>query len=126
MATTSSFVQKRRTFEISVTLTYADTTSAKMFTLPAGTRLLHWLVNVKTVFVTGTTELDIGISSDGDYYVDGCSLAAAGFVSPSTTVIHPGAELTAITDIYMNVGASNTTGEAMVTCVFSMEQDTRI
>ena len=119
MATTAKFEQAHKVRELTVTLTYADTASAKMFDLPNGAKILGWDVQVKTAFSGGTTELDIGISSDGDSFVDGASLASAGQVALGTALKQAKPELTAVTGIYMNVGASNTVGEVKVTCMFS-------
>jgi hypothetical protein len=123
---TESFKESRGVREVTQTLTYADTTSAKAFTLPAGSRVIAWVLNVQTAFSGGTAELDIGLSSDGDYLVDAGSLASVGQIVPSTTVVHPGYETTVPTDIYMNVGASNTVGSVEVTCLFSLTKSRRL
>jgi len=120
MATTNEFVKSRKVRELTVTLTYSDTTSAKMFTLPENARIIGWVLNVTTAFSGGTTELDIGTSSTSNYYVDAGSLAAVGQIVPSTTVLVPGPVLSAVTGIYMNVGAGNTAGSVDVTCLFSV------
>jgi len=121
---TVDFVKTRQVREVTVTLTYEDTAAAEAFKLPLGARILGWILNVKTAFSGGTTTVDIG-NVDTDYYVDGASVASAGQTVPSTLVLHPGPELTAITPIYMSVGASNTVGEVDVTCLFSMVTDRR-
>ncbi len=126
MATTTEFKKSRRIREITTTLVFGDTTSALMFILPRGARIILWIMNVKTLFAGGTTTMDVGTSSDPDVYVDGTSLAAVGQVVPSTTVVSPGPETTDQTGIYMNVGAGNTTGEVDVVCLFSLDVDRRI
>lgn len=125
MATTTKFVKSRRVREATVTLTYADTTSAEMFRLPEGSRVTQWIINVATAFSGGTTELDIGTGSDSDYYVDGASLATQGLAAVGDALKQAGAETTAVTSIYMNVGADNTAGEVNVTCLFSLSTDRR-
>jgi len=125
MATTTEFVKSREVREMTVTLTYADTTSAEMFKLPDDARVIDWVINVVTAFSGGTTELDVGTSSDSDYYVDGASLATLGLAAIGNTLKKGGAEMTAVTAIYMNVGATNTVGEVDVTCLFSMVTDRR-
>jgi len=125
MATVESYKKSRRVREVSVTLTYADTTSSEMFKLPRGSRIVEWLVKVSTAFSGGTTTLDIGLSSDGDYFVDGVSLATAGYVALGTAAVVPAYETTDITPIYMNVGAGNSAGEVEVTCKFSQVVDRR-
>ena len=125
MATTTEFVKSRRVREITTTLTYADTTSAEMFKLPNGVRVIEWILNVVTAFTGGTTELDVGTSDDGDGIVDGASLATLGLAAIGNALVAPGSVATAVVGIYMNVGAGNTAGEARVTCLFSMETDRR-
>lgn len=125
MATTTQFVRSREVREATVTLTFADTTSARMFVLPRGARIIEWIPNVVTAFAGGTAELDIGILSDDNYYVDGASLAAQGLAAIGAALVQPGAVTTVVTPIYMNVGAGNTAGEVRVTCLFSMETDKR-
>jgi len=125
MATTTEFVKSREVREVTVTLTYADVTSALMFRLPNGARIIDWVINVGVAFAGGTAELDAGTINDGDYYVDGASLAAVGRAAIGTALIQPGAVVTAVAPIYMNVGAGNTAGEVDVTCLFSMETDKR-
>jgi len=117
----TKFIESRVVREITCNLTYADTTSAKIFTLPKGARLIDWVINVKTALVTGTTTLDVGIGSDGDYFIDGVAVNAIGKASP--TVLYPGYEVTTLgLDIYANVGGSNTAGSVDITLLFSMEQ----
>lgn len=125
MATTTEFVKSREVREATVTLTYADTTSAEMFKLPKGARIIEWILNVVTAFTGGTAELDAGTLSDSDYYVDGASLATLGLAAIGNALKQPGAVTTAVTPVYMNVGAGNTAGEVRVTCLFSMETDRR-
>lgn len=125
MATTKEFSKKLRVHEITVTLTYADTTSAKMFSLPNGARGIGAFYNVKTAFSGGVAELDIGSADDPDYYADGIVLSAAGCVYPTTQIVQPGYKTTQVEEIYMNVGAGNTVGEVDVTCLFSFPMDSR-
>jgi hypothetical protein len=122
---TNSFEKSLRVRELTVTLTYADTTSAVAFSLPKNARLIDWIFNVKTAFSGGTAELDIGKSDDSDYFADGVSLASAGKVHPTTEITQPGYRTTQVQDIYMNVGASNTAGEVDVTLLYSIPVDRR-
>jgi len=124
MATTNSFQKKLRVHELTVTLTYADTVSAKMFALPLDARLIEWIPHVKTAF-DGTAELDIGNGDDPDAYADAIVLSALGRVYPTTEIVQPGYRTTQVQDIYMNVGASNTVGEVDVTLLFSLPMDSR-
>jgi hypothetical protein len=123
MCIATKFIESRVIREITCNLTYVDTTSARVFTLPKGARLVDWIINVKTAFAGGTTTLDIGTSSDGDYFIDGVAVNAVGKASPS--VLYPGYEVTTLgLDIYANVGGSNTAGSVDITLLFSMEQGT--
>jgi len=98
-----------------------------MFKLPEGARFVAIVPKVKTAFSGGTAELDIGISSDGDYFVDGADLSSAGVVALSTAFQAAACdwEATEITPVYMNVGASNSAGEVQVTVLFSQVVDRR-
>lgn len=125
MATTETYKKSRRVREISTTLTYADATSAEMFSLPRAARILDWVVTVGTAFSGGTTELDVGLSNDGDYLIDGAALNTAGRVALTTVVMQAGYETSEVTPVYMNVGAGNTAGEVTVTCLFSQVVDRR-
>ncbi|MHC4542927.1 MAG: hypothetical protein ACYSYL_00170 [Planctomycetota bacterium] len=125
MPTTETWKKSRRVREISTTLTYEDTTSVEVFKLPSGTRILDWLVGVGTAFSGGTTDLDIGLSSDGDYLVDGLSLATAGRVALTTEMLQVNYETDGVTPVYMNVGAGNSAGSVTVTLLFSQVVDRR-
>ena len=121
MATETKFVESRVVREITIALTYSDTTSAVVFTLPKGARLLDWVINVRTAFAGGTTTIDVGKTGDGDYYIDGCNINAVGKASPS--LLKPGEEISTLgEDIYASVGAGNTAGSLELTLLFSMEQ----
>ena len=122
---TNDFSKKLRVHEITVTLVFGDTTSAKAFSLPKAARMIEWITHVKTAFSGGTAELDIGSSSNPDAYADAISLATLGRVYPTTEVALPGYRTTQVEDIYMNVGASNTVGEVDVTLLFSFPMDSR-
>lgn len=125
MATTTTFVKSREVREMTFTLTYADTTSAKMCSFPSGARVIAVILNVVTAFSGGTATVDFGTLSDPDVYVDGASVAAAGWAAIGTALVAAGPVFTAVTDGYAVVGASNTTGEVRVTVLFSMETDRR-
>ena len=113
----------RKVREITTTLVFGDTTTAKMFALPAGARIIDIVPNVKTAFSGGTAELDIGVYGNGDSIADAIDISAVGTVRPTTEIVQPGYETTIVTDIYGNVGASNTVGEVDVTILFSYSTD---
>jgi len=119
------FFAARNLREATVTLKFDDL--EKIVAVPAGTRLVATFPNIKTAFAGGTTELDIGILDDTDSIVDGVSLATAGLVMPTEAeLIQPGYETTAMTDIYVVAGASNTVGEVDVTLMLSFVSDTKL
>lgn len=118
----TDFISSRRVREITCTVPYTQTASAKIITLPASSRILDWIINVKTALVTGTTTLDVGTSSDADYFIDGVDVSSVGKASP--TLLYPGHETATLTEIYASVGAGNTAGSIDVTCLFSLEIDT--
>ena len=123
MATTSSFKMRRPTYELSSTLTYADTTAVKVFSLPAGVRIIDWVVNVVTAFSGGSThQLNVGYTSaTGNEFLDAVGVATAGKVTLTTQVSLAGYVTTAITDVYMAI-VDGTTGEVRVSCTFSHEK----
>jgi len=121
---TNDFSKKLRVHEITVTLVFGDTASAKAFALPKNARMIEWIPHVKTAF-DGTAELDIGSSSNADAYADAIVLSALGRVYPTTQIAQPGYRTTQVEDIYMNVGAGNSVGEVDVTLLFSFPMDSR-
>lgn len=122
------FQHNRDVRELTITITYADTTAALAFKLPKGARIITWVLNVKTAFAGGTTTLDIGTRADTDYFIDGISVANKGTVPFLIgDVLYPGHVVTALMEeIFMNVGAGNTAGSVDVTCIYSIEQGTPI
>ena len=123
MATTSSFKMRRPVYELSSTLTFADTTATKVFSLPDGARIIDWIVNVGTAFTGGATyQLNVGsTSATGNEFLATVSVATAGKVTLTTHVSLAGHVTTAITDVYMAV-TDGTAGSVLVTCVFSHEK----
>ena len=120
----TKYIASRRVRELTYSVTYADTTATAMFTLPAGVRIIAWILNVKTAFSGGSNHtIDIGISGNTDYYVDGASVAAQGNVALGTALQQPGAETTEITPVYAD-GIDGSAGSVDVTCLFSQETDT--
>lgn len=121
MATTTEFIKTRRVLELTFTLTYADTTAAKMFSLPSDVRIIGWFLNVTTAFSGGTTQINIGTTSaSSNEIIAAQDVSSTGLQAVSTTLALPGYEPAALKDIYAVVGASNTAGAVKVTCVFSV------
>jgi hypothetical protein len=125
MATTTSWLEGRQVFELMFTLTYADSTAAVMFTLPAGARIMGIFPNVKTALSGGTTTWSMGTSSTATEIVSGMSGAATGQAALGTALASPGHETTTVTDVYAKVGGSNTAGEIDVSVLVSTEKHTR-
>lgn len=112
--------------ENTVTLTSEDTDSTKLFVLPNKARILAWIVNVRTAFSGGTTDLKVGTAADDDYFLEDVSIAAQGWAAPGTALKKPGEVTTDKTAVYAKVGAGNSEGEVRLTCLYSLEQETPI
>lgn len=127
MADRVSYIQSRPTRELTATVTHADQTATDVFTLPKGARILDWIVNVKEAFSGGDTRMGIGTSLTGYYFATGIDVSAIG--KASITVAVPGVEVDDATGtpwtIAVIAAGSNTTGEADLTCLYSMNIDTR-
>jgi hypothetical protein len=123
MATATEFVKSRNVREMTFTLTYEDTTAVKVCSFPAGARVIAVILNVVTAFSGGTTTVDFGTSTDPDAYVDGASVASAGWAAIGTALVSAGPVLTTRIDGYASVGAGNTAGEVRTTVLFSIPED---
>jgi hypothetical protein len=127
MVTATEFVKSREVREMTATLTFADTTGAELFKLPSGARVIDWIVNVQTAFSGGTTQLNVGTTAaSANEILAALTVSSAGKTAITTTLTLSGYETTAVTPIYGVVGASNTAGEADVTCLFSLQTGRRI
>lgn len=126
MATTTSFVKSRNVraaiFELGIT----DTTSAEMFKLPADALILDWIVNVKSSVAGGTATLDVGTLADSQAFLHTVVVSVAGKVAVTTTQEDPGYETSAVTPIYANLGASNTSGSVQVICMYALAVDRKL
>lgn len=115
------FTVSRVVREITHTIAYGDTTSARIFTLPKGARLIDWIINVKTAFAGGAGTLNVGISGTANYFISGLDVSSVGNKSPSVLV--PGHIVTTLgQDIYAQASGSDTSGSVDITLLFSMEQ----
>ncbi len=127
MADRVSYIKSRRTRELTAEVTHADSSATDVFTLPKGARILDWIANITEAFAGGDTRLGIGTSLTGYYFATGIDVSAVG--KASITVATPGAELDYATGcpvtIAVIVGGSNTTGELDLTCLYSLNKDTR-
>ena len=123
----TEFTKSRELREMTVSLTFADSTPTKMFRLPAGSRIVDWVVNVKTAFDGTTPILDVGSLADPDAILDALAVATAGRVAITTELILPAHEVTQQTDVYGQVtGTTVTEGALDLTCVFSVNKLTRM
>ena len=122
MATKNFMIASRQVREVTVTLKYDDL--EQIVTIPKDTRLITAVINTKTAFVTGTTEIDMGILGSLESILADVSVAAQGSAIPTTEWQQWGYETTAVTDIYITAGASNTAGEVDVTLILSGSFDT--
>lgn len=120
----TKFKKSRVVRELTVTLDYEDTSATELFTLPKSARIVGWFVNVRTAFSGGTTTLDVGVSGNTDYFIDGIDVSSVGQVTPTTYVVKPGEEMSAMTAVYGLVGTGNSAGSLELTCLFSLEQGT--
>jgi len=96
---------------------YGDTSETALFRLPPESRVIGVNVDVETAFTGGTATLDVGISTDADYFVDGLSLAATGHIA--VTLLHGSIDLgSRPAEVTVSVGAGNTAGVCRVGIVY--------
>ena len=119
------YLLARGVYEITINMTYADTTAVLLTRLPVGARFLGYFFNVKTAFVDGTTTASLGTTTTATELVSGESVAAAGNIDLGAHLVLAGYETTVVTDIYGIVGGSNTAGSVDVTILFGLARDTR-
>jgi len=121
----AKFKERKTLREITVTLDYADTSAVELFSLPKNARIVDWVVNVRTAFSGGgTTTLDVGKTSDTDYFIDGLDVSSVGKAALGTALKKGGEKLSDITTIKGLVGSGNSAGSLRLTCVFSVDQET--
>jgi len=66
-------------FQSRATVSYTDTSAKTLFTIPAGADIIGIIVDVTTAFNdSGTDLLDIGTSSDGDYFKNDLDVSSVG------------------------------------------------
>ncbi|MCP4537692.1 MAG: hypothetical protein GY832_11135 [Chloroflexi bacterium] len=123
---TTSFIQSRPTREVTITLDHTDSEMEKRFRLPAGSRLIDFIVNVKEAFAGGVEQfLFVGTLTEG--ILEEVSLATEGRVTITNELMRPGYETTEVTNIYAFVSDDgNTAGEVDVTFIFSTRKLTRM
>ncbi len=123
---TTSFIQSRAVREMTITLDFTDSEMEKRFRLPAGSRLIDYVVNVKEAFTGGVEQfLFVGTLTEG--ILEEVSLATEGRVTISNELMRPGFETTEVTNIYAYASDDgNTVGEVDVTFIFSTRKLTRM
>ena len=95
------------------TVTYADTTAAKLFDLPANSYLVDIKVDIQTAFSGGTTTIDIGKGGDADYFANDVDVSGSGRASAS--VLNGGISLgDRPLAVYATAAAGNTAGSVTV------------
>jgi len=122
MATEIKFQEMKWVRSLTIPLAYSDTTAQRAFYLPQGAEILDWIVNVQTLFAGAgaTTTLDVGIRGNPDYFIDGVAVNAVGRAVPS--ILIPGYVVTALMEeVWVQIGAGNTSGALRLTCLFSMD-----
>lgn len=68
------------------TFEFTDITPKTLFTLPAGAVPVSWVVDGITDFDAGTNnDIDIGLSSNPDYFIDGMGIGTLGIFLPNDT-----------------------------------------
>lgn len=123
MATTTDFVKAKALGVLTATLTYADTTAVKLFTLPKNAIIVDIVVNVQTAFSGGTTQVNLGTTTTATEILAALTVSSKGRAAITTTLSLPGHKTTTVTDIYGVVGASNTVGQAQVNVLFTIPQN---
>jgi hypothetical protein len=98
-------------------VTYADTTAAELFTLPANSYIVDLFVDVQTAFAGGTTTLDIGTYGTANHFADDVDVSGTGRATVTLTNACEdlgGSPLA----VYTTVAAGNSSGIANITVVF--------
>lgn len=100
---------------------YTDSTAKTLFTLPAGAVPIFWWIDIPTDFDAGTSnDLEIGLSSDADYFATAIDIGTQGVIlagATNTVAARLGVRLTeetAITATYTEAGTTATAGQAYV------------
>jgi hypothetical protein len=113
----TSIVGDFTVFVKTATVVFGDTSATRLWDLPAHAHVIDIKVDVQTAFSGGTTELDIGKHSDTDYFADGVDISGTG--RATVTVLEGGEDLgSRLTEVQIQVGASNTAGAATVTFLY--------
>lgn len=100
---------------------YTDSTAKTLFTLPAGAVPIFWWIDIPTDFNAATTNtLEIGLSSDSDYFAAAIDVGTQGVIlagATNTVAARLGVRLseeTSITATFSETGTAATTGQAYV------------
>lgn len=111
----------------SATVAYTDTTAKNLFTLPAGAKILSFIIDVTTAFnSSGTDLLDIGNSTDAALYVSDADVSAqihsvATLVAANlASVVNIGTSDVTVTATYAQSVADADEGAATITVTYVM------
>ena len=129
MATLEEFKKSRVIRYARADVTYADAgTETRIFTLPAGARIISFVFHITTLFAGGAATAGVGIKGTATYFVTAVSLATAGQKTASTeaTAAQAGHTTTAETDVYMTVASGATSGACHVECAFALDVERSI
>ena len=104
------------------TVTFEDTSATTLFDLPQGAVVVDAMVEVTTAFDdSGTDQLDVGLGSDGDYFVNNLDVSSTGVSRYGATGFiaarafgDPLENNTAVTATYTGQNGDATEGEAVV------------
>lgn len=113
-------------------ITYEDTTSTLLFTLPRGARLVDEIVEVTSAFDdSGTDLLIVGTSDNDDAYVDDLDVSSAAIsrygdtsVVKKTALQSPLAEDTPVYGKYTGQNSNATDGRAVIILMYITTVDT--
>jgi len=100
----------------------AEGVAKNLFTLPADCIVMYFLVDVQTAFNdTGSDLLELGISSDPDYFAAAVDLSIADqiIVQQFNLGRLDGGQRKVLTATYTGLNNNASAGVAEITCVFS-------
>lgn len=109
------------------TVTFADTSAKNLFIIPAGSRIVSFVIDVTTAFnSSGTDLLDIGTTANGALYVNDADVSSTGHIVATlvaanlASVINVGSTDVQITATYAQSVADAAAGSALVSVVYEI------
>lgn len=109
-----------RVFAKKATVTYQNTTTKNLYTLPKNAVVLAYLVDVDTAFNdSGTDLLDIGKVGTQEHFAADINVATAGQIwAQQTNLGDTGDYPVVVTGTYTGQNSNATAGSATVTCLY--------